>query len=158
MPPIRVFKFGGTSVGSADAVRAAAEIAKKFAPSLAVVVSASSGTTDLLLSAARAALARDREGFEGAANAFRSRHLRLVDELVADATESASLREVIEQSSRELFAMCESVGILRELSPRVEDAIVARGERAMAMIFAATLRQRGVPVSYVDAADVIVTE
>ena len=158
MSQIKVFKFGGTSVGSADAVRAAAEIAKQFAPSLAVVVSASSGTTDLLLSSARSALARDRGGFETAAKEFRARHLRLVDELVADAKESASLRTSIEHFSHELFAMCESIGILRELSPRVEDAIVARGERAMAMIFAATLRGRGVAVSYVDAAEVIVTE
>ena len=158
MSQIRVFKFGGTSVGSADAVRAAAEITKTYAPRVAVVVSASSGTTDLLLGAARAALARDREGFETAARGFRTRHLRLVDELVADAQAAASLRDAIEHSSRELYAMCESVGILRELSPRVEDAIVARGERAMAMIFAATLRQLGVAVSYVDAAEVIVTE
>lgn len=158
MPELRVFKFGGTSVGSADAVRAAVEIARRAAPSLAVVVSASSGTTDLLLRAARAALARDREGFETAAKEFRSRHLRLVDELVANAREAAALREAIEHSARELFAMCESVGILRELSPRVEDAIVARGERAMAMIFASAMRERGVAVSYVDATEIIVTE
>ncbi|MFA6958711.1 MAG: bifunctional aspartate kinase/homoserine dehydrogenase I [Thermoanaerobaculia bacterium] len=158
MSLLKVFKFGGTSVGSAEAVRAAVEISRRSAPRLAVVVSASSGTTDLLLRAARAALARDRAGFESAAKEFRSRHLRLVDELIADATEAASLRDAIDHSSRELFAMCESIGILRELSPRVEDAIAARGERAMAMIFAATLRERGLAVSYVDATEVIVTE
>ena len=55
------------------------------------MVSASSGTTDLLLGAARAALARDREGFETAARGFRTRHLRLVDELVADAAGAKAL-------------------------------------------------------------------
>ena len=50
-----VMKFGGTSVGSADALRQAAQIiqdARDEYPRLVVITSAMSGVTDLLLKSA----------------------------------------------------------------------------------------------------------
>ena len=56
-----VLKFGGTSMGSADAIKQVADIVKqklKDSPVL-VVVSAMSGTTDLLLNCGTKASATD---------------------------------------------------------------------------------------------------
>ena len=55
--------------------------------------------------------------------------------------------------------MCESVAVLRELTPRAQDALVARGERVLARIFAAVLaRARASTRRTSTPTDVIVTE
>lgn len=155
---IRILKFGGTSVGSAEAVRAATDIVAGLAPRVGVVVSASAGTTDLLIDAARSALDGNRERAEMLANEFEERHHRLVRELIVDSARANDLDAWIGHAAHELRAMCESISILRELTPRSQDAIVARGERAMARIFEAFLEQRGVKACYIDAADIIHAE
>src|SRR5204863_326122 len=91
MRPIDVYKFGGVAVGSAEALRiAAAHVGRALSPSgrvknpshIVVVVSAMNGVTDLLLGAARAALARNRDAFESAAAEFESRHVALAREVL----------------------------------------------------------------------------
>jgi aspartokinase/homoserine dehydrogenase 1 len=150
MPKIDVYKFGGVAVGSAEAIRIAAAHVKRAAPGVAVVVSAMNGVTDLLLAAANAALAGDRESIERAARDFEQRHVDVVKELL---DEPEALLEEIKTSAHELRSMCESIAVLRELTPRAQDALVARGERLNAKLFAAFLN-----AEYVDAVDIISTE
>ena len=59
-----IMKFGGTSMGSAERMRIAGQICADSARSrpVAIVVSAMSKVTDLLLSTLRAAEEGDREG------------------------------------------------------------------------------------------------
>ena len=75
MSDLLVMKFGGTSVGSAERMRVAARIAVEESRKrpVAVVVSAMSKITDLLLDAMRHAEAGDRAGMEAnLANAARA--------------------------------------------------------------------------------------
>ena len=140
---LEVYKFGGAAVGTAEAVRIAAEHVRRARSRLIVVVSAMQGITDLLLDSAHNPLRpRDKE--------FMRRHLDLVRELMP---KRKRLVREIEESARELRAMCESVAILRELTPRASDAIVARGERLMARIFASYIG-----AEYIDATELIVTD
>ena len=125
---------------------------------VACVVSAMSGVTDLLLAAARAALAGDRAAWEDAAARFEARHQEVVTALVASPARAAALSAEVTASTRELVAMCESVAVLRELTARAQDALVSRGERVLAKLFVAALAEAGVPAEYVDATDVIYTE
>jgi aspartokinase len=73
--PVRVFKFGGTSVGTAEALRTAAGHVEADASPLVVVVSAMAGITDLLLAGARAARDQDAERVADAIRELRDRHL-----------------------------------------------------------------------------------
>src|SRR5262249_54129817 len=68
------------------------------------------------------------------------------------------LGDEIDRSTRELEAVCESVLVLRELTPRTEDAIVARGERVSARLFAAVLAERRTRCAWIDATDLVFTE
>ncbi len=155
---VDVYKFGGVAVGSADAVRIAANHVARAPGRVVVVVSAMQGITDLLHGAARSALNRDRDAFTNAANEFESRHLELIRSLSSVRTgfsrsDRDRLKPVLTQireSSNELRAMCESVAVLHELTRRAEDAIVARGERLLARIFATFVQ-----ATYVDATEVI---
>ena len=155
MSKIDVYKFGGVAVGSAEAIGIAAAHVKRAAPRVAVVVSAMNGMTDLLLAASHAALRRDRDGWERAAGDFEQRHIEIVNTLI---TSSNALREEIANAARELKAMCESIAVLRELTPRAQDALVARGERLNARIFVACLAEQDIDAVYIDAVDIISTE
>jgi bifunctional aspartokinase / homoserine dehydrogenase 1 len=153
-----VFKFGGVAVGNAEAIRIALAHVRRAAPNVAVVVSAMNGVTDLLLDAGQAALRRDVVRCDEAAAEFESRHLALVAELIASKRRAEELRDVIREFAREMRSMMESVAVFDELTSRAQDALVARGERAVARIFAAAAEEIGIAAVYVDATDIIVTE
>jgi len=153
-----VFKFGGVAVGNAEAIRVALGHVRTAAPNVAVVVSAMNGVTDLLLDAGQAALRRDAARCESAASEFASRHLALVSELIASKRRAEELNEFVRHSVHEMRSMMESISVLEELTPRAQDALVARGERAVARIFAAAAEEIGIGAVYVDAAEIIHTE
>jgi aspartokinase/homoserine dehydrogenase 1 len=155
---IEVYKFGGVAVGTSAAVRTAAAHIGRAAGSLVVVVSAMNGVTDLLLTAARAALRHEEETWRPAAETFRTRHLDLVDELFVTDARAVLLRDEVERLTRQLVSMCESIEILHELTTRVQDAVVARGERLLARIVTEFLALQNVRAAFVDATDVIITE
>jgi aspartate kinase (monofunctional class) len=78
-------KFGGTSVGSAEAISQAADIVLKQAQEwdrLAVVVSAMSGVTDALTRGALSAESGDDQTYRAIVADLRVRHYRVVDELL----------------------------------------------------------------------------
>ena len=139
-----VFKFGGVAVGNAEAIRIAIAHVRRAAPNVAVVVSAMDGLTDLLLEAGQAALQRDNSLCEEIAAEFESRHIALVDGLIASKRRAEELREVIGESARELRAMMESIAVFEELTPRAQDALVALGERAVARVFASAAEEVGI--------------
>jgi aspartokinase len=155
MPKIEVYKFGGVAVGSADAIRTAAAHVKRAAPGVAVVVSAMNGVTDMLLAAANAALRRDRDACERAALEFEKRHTDVIEELLRSPK---ALLDELAASAHELRSMCESIAVLRELTPRAQDTLVARGEQLNARIFVALLNEQSIDAAYVDAVDIITTE
>lgn len=150
-----VYKFGGVAVGDAAAIRTAAGHVRRAAPNVAVVVSAMSGVTDLLLDAAQAALRGDKTRWEAAAAEFETKHAAVIDELLDSGKE---LKKLIADWAQEMRSMCESIAVLRELTPRAQDALVARGERAIAHILTALLAESGAAAAYVDGTDVIHTE
>src|SRR5207247_6223529 len=55
-------------------------------------------------------------------------------------------------------ALLEGVAIVRELSPRTHDAILANGELLATALIEVLLKERGVPVRFVDARKVIRTD
>ncbi|HVR37498.1 MAG TPA: aspartate kinase, partial [Thermoanaerobaculia bacterium] len=155
---IDIYKFGGVAVGSPDAIRTAAAHVKRVAPRVACVVSAMNGVTDMLLAAGQAALRGDRIAYITSAKQFEARHNDIITALFDHEARANSLREVVAESTHELRSMCDSIAVLRELTPRAQDALVARGERMLARIFTEVLAAQGVAASYVEATDIIITE
>ena len=154
----QVFKFGGVAVGSADAIRRAVVHVRGAAPNVAVVVSAMNGVTDLLLDAGQAALRGDRARCDAAVAEFESRHLDLIAELIRSRESAVRLTATIAAFAHEMRSMTESIAVLRELTTRTQDALVARGERAVAEVFTCALEESGTAAKYVDAVDIIHTE
>jgi aspartate kinase len=154
-------KFGGTSVGSAEAHTQAADIVLGQVGSwdrLAVVVSAMSGVTDALTRGALTAASGDSQTYRAIVAELRVGHYRVVDDLLARDGERAQLLATVDEYLDEFAAFCHSVHVLGEVTPRAMDAITSVGERINARIMAGLLRQRGAASEAVDATDLIVTD
>ena len=154
-----VTKFGGTSVGSAEAIRGLTAITARNRESwdqVVVVVSALSGVTDSLLRIVRTAQGGDAEGVRALYATLRERHHGVIEELLA--AERPAVLTDIDTLLDECAALCEGVRVLGELTPRTLDAIAGLGERMSARIVAATLREHGITATAIDATDLIVTD
>ncbi len=154
-----VMKFGGTSVGSAAAIEGLASITRDQLgrwSRVAVVVSAMSGVTDMLLNGARTAAGGDETAYQAIAGRLREKHGAALAELIGQGGE-AVVGAQIEQLIAEFELLCHSVRVLGEASARAIDAIGSLGERMSARLVAATLRARGIPAEAIDASEIVVT-
>ncbi|MCC6455197.1 MAG: aspartate kinase [Caldilineaceae bacterium] len=163
-----VMKFGGTSVGSVEAfAQVATIVADKMAeqtrttttrPGVAVVTSAMSGVTNMLIEAARRAAQGDEEFYQEIENSLRVKHQSVVGQFIDDGAERAALGRVFEQRLQEFSRLCSSITVLGELTNRGLDVVSGLGERLSAPLLAAVLRANGVPAEYVDATEIVVTD
>jgi aspartate kinase len=154
-------KFGGTSVGSVEAITQAADIVLEQAQAwdqVVVVVSAMSGVTDALTRGARTAASGDEQTFRTLVTELRARHYAVIDGLLPSNGERAQLLATVDEYLDEFAAFCRSVHILGEVTPRAMDAITSLGERINARVLAALLRQRGIQSEAVDATELIITD
>jgi aspartate kinase len=147
-------KFGGTSMGSAERIRAAAALvlAQHEARPVAVVVSAMSKVTDLLLDTMKHAEAGDETGLSRNIDALRSRHLETARLLEIDA--ALAIEDLIAEFERIIHGM----QLLGDRPARSVDEAVAIGERLSTVLLSAYLEKSGFPAEAVNAAEVIVTD
>lgn len=150
-----IMKFGGSSLANAQRMRAAADLvvaAVERQP--CVVLSAMADTTDALLAAARAAEGGDETATELAVDAF--------ELAIATANEAlddpAAVQALLESLRDEVQVLLRGITLLRELTPRTSDAIVAHGERTATTLFTAILAERGLAALELDAREVVRTD
>jgi aspartokinase/homoserine dehydrogenase 1 len=156
-----VMKFGGTSVGSVAALQQVISIVKKArgkGEEVVVVVSAMNRITDLLLSSARRAETGDVETGRRAHQDMLARHTEVVETLLAGSRWHDSVLAEINELLDEFDALCHSISVLGELTPRALDVIAGMGERMSARQVAAILDHHGVQAQAVDATQLIVTD
>ena len=145
-----VWKFGGVSLADGRAMRDAIDRIQKHHGPLAVVASALAGVTDLLLAGADAASRGGRDEAVKAAATLKRKHDEVAAHLLKGRRLTQSLA-MIDESAREYAAICGAIAVLGHLTPRVRDAVVARGERLSAQLLAAALESEGGNVAYIDA-------
>lgn len=158
-----VMKFGGTSVGSAEAMRQTAELILNSREQYGdvVVVASAMGTkpvkvTDLLLNGAHAALAGDQL-YKQTAMGLREVHRAAILEL-ASPDEVESLIAENEAFVERYEDLCSAVRVLGELSPRALDSIGGMGEQMSVRVLAAHLRALGHDAVAIDATELIETD
>jgi aspartokinase/homoserine dehydrogenase 1 len=155
-----VMKFGGTSLGNGEAINRAVDIViqtLKDKGQVVVVVSAMSGVTDTLLSAATSAAQGDAEIFRRARWRLSDRHRLAITEVLSYEEVRLQLMEEIEALLTDFESLCRSIHIMGELTARGSDAVASLGERLTARILAAALRDRGERATTVEATEAIVT-
>jgi aspartokinase/homoserine dehydrogenase 1 len=160
-----VMKFGGTSVGSAQAMRETAVLiqsTQKAWGQLVVVASAMGSkptkVTDLLLKGAHTAAAGDGETYQVVAEQLHQIHHAAIDGLLEPENERQAILEENRRFLDRYSALCQAVWVLGELSPRALDTISGMGEQMSVRILAAYLRQSGIRAEAIDATELIVTD
>ncbi len=156
-----VMKFGGTSVGSVEAMTQVIDIVRqgrKDWPRLVVVASALNGVTNLLLDSANRAALGNREAYLPAVQELRARHFQLIQTLITDPARGALIEKEIEEIIEDFASRCQAISILNEATPRAMDAIVGKGERMSVRVLAGVLESAGIPAEAVDATHLIVTD
>lgn len=152
-------KFGGTSMGSAERIRVAARLtAEQHAQRpVAIVVSAMSKVTDLLLDTLQKAAAGEEAAIEENLRALTDRHIQTCRELLPEDRQTAAQAELYGLIA-EFARIARGMLLLRERPPRSVDEAVATGERLSAYLIAEFLRTQGVAAQAVNAAQVIATD
>lgn len=155
-----VMKFGGTSMGDAEAIARTAGIIQQNLEKgyeVVVVVSAMSGVTNLLTNAAHSAASGDDLTFRQIKHQLLSRHHQVAAQCIKDRHRQRELLDQIESRLGEFEDLCQSVYILGELTARGMDAVASLGERLTVRILAALLADQGTSAQAIDATELIVT-
>ena len=151
---MKVLKFGGTSVGSAERLRRVVEIVRQAAQSYRVVVvtSAASGVTNTLV----AALAAMRQGTilpETLAEGLWARYHVLATGVLRPETVPL-YEDILQAWSREI----ERLAATTPVTPALADQVLALGERLAAPLLALALRDAGLCAVPQDAVALIRTD
>lgn len=157
-PPVHVFKFGGTSVGTPERIQNVVRLVldEPADARRVVVVSALGGVTDRLLQAIDEALQRT-EQHRAILEELRKRHAAAVQALVGPEEQEALLVHLAARW-RELGELLDGVYLLRECTRRTRDAVIGMGERVSAPIVAAAFRTAGASAVAIEATDLIRTD
>jgi bifunctional aspartokinase / homoserine dehydrogenase 1 len=156
--PLEVHKFGGASLADPAAVRHAVAILQNGRSPRVVVVSAMAGVTDLLLEAATRSRAGDLLAAARVVQALRERHHAAAKALASPGAVRNELLAFIDAQLTELETIAKGLSILRELTTRTSDFVVARGERLSARLVSAAMQSAAIKTRYVDAAEVVRTD
>ena len=152
-------KFGGTSMGSAERIRASARLAAEQHAQrpVAIVVSAMSKVTDLLLDTLRKAEAGDQADLEANLRLLSARHVECCGMLLPQQRQPAALAAV-EALIQEFTRIAKGILMLGERPPRSVDEAMAIGERLSALLMAEYLESQNIRASAVNAAQVVATD
>jgi aspartate kinase len=140
--PMIVMKFGGTSVGSAAAIRQVLEIVRaRREQRPIVVVSAHAGVTDALVDLAE----RAPKG-RADSRAIEQRHREILAELGLPA-------ELLDPLLKDLRDLVRGIRLVGEATPRSRDLLLSFGERCSARTVAAYFSTQGMPSRAFDAGE-----
>lgn len=156
-----VMKFGGTSVGNAERIAQAADLAVKSAQAghqVVVVTSAMSGVTNKLIAAAQNAV---NHGYwhKTVSDELYEPHRQALHLLMPnDATRRREALEILRQRIERFETLCKGLTMVRELTPRTLDAISGLGEMLCAPILSGAIAERGFASRSIEATELIVTD
>ncbi|MEX2601002.1 MAG: bifunctional aspartate kinase/homoserine dehydrogenase I [Balneolaceae bacterium] len=155
---MRVLKFGGSSVGTPDAIRKVIDIIqqKRQQGPVTVVVSAFRGVTDLLFRAAKEA-SGGSDQYQDVIRELEKRHVDTIKDLLRVQTRSEALTR-FKMTLNELEDILHGVSLTREITARTSDFVMGFGERFSAGILAHCLSESGMDAEFVDARELIVTD
>lgn len=150
-------KFGGTSVGDAQAIeRVAAIVRGRLAQHPIVVVSAMARVTDQLLKMARSAGEGDRKAALTLARELRERHYNTAGELLGTAL-FTQFHSDLGNEFEELEELLRGISAVGELTPRTTDHVASFGEVLSSKLVTAAFSAHGIDACLVDSRTCIVT-
>lgn len=146
--PLVVAKFGGTSVANFDAMNHSADVVLADPSVRLVVLSASAGVTNLLVSLA--------EGLEAGERFVKLDALRKIQfDILERLTQPNIIREEIERLLENITTLAEAASLAN--SPALTDELVSHGELMSTLLFVEILRERRIQAQWFDVRKVMRT-
>ena len=135
---MKVLKFGGTSVGSANSILSVKKIVEAIDEPVIVVVSAFGGITDSLLNMSALASKGDKS-YKKEFSGMVERHLSVISGVVPKSKQASVTKQVMETLD-ELENIYRGVFLIKDLSAKTSDTIVSYGERISSFILSNVIR------------------
>ncbi|TYP96400.1 aspartate kinase [Sphingobacterium allocomposti] len=155
---MKVLKFGGTSVGTAESIRAVLDIVKRSYDAgerPLVVLSAMSGVTNLLTR--MAVHAAERIPFEDDLKFLENRHFDVVRGLIAVKYQNPVFTK-LKLMLNELEEILQGISALKELSLQSQDLVVSFGERLSNYMVSKIMEQYIPTAEFIDASHYVKTD
>lgn len=155
---MKVFKFGGTSVGSPQTIQSVIRVVKKALEDnrIGVVVSAFGGVTDQLLDAGKKA-ERGDEQYKEILSALEKRHIDAVKELI-DVKRQSSVVARVKMFFNELGDILHGIFLVKELSLKTLDYVMSFGERISSYIITESFKNQRIEATLGDSAALVRTD
>ena len=159
---MRVMKFGGASVSTPANVQNIATIALEMHEQgpIVIVTSAMGKNTNALEALARYAEAGNEEATWQQFKKIKQFHVDMMDQLLgkSEPEEDLPLRRKTHQFFEELDRLIRGIILLGDFPRRISDRIMAFGELLSTSIVAEVLSQKGLPIEWLDAREMIKTD
>ncbi len=155
---MKILKFGGTSVGSVESIKAVLGIVKKSyeaGEQPLVVLSAMSGVTNLLTKMAEDA--SQGKPFQDDLKDLEEKHFDVVKKLIAVKFQNPVLTR-LKLLMNELEDLLQGVASLKELSYQSKDLIISYGERCSNYLVAKIMEQEIPVAEYINASYYVKTD
>lgn len=155
---MKVLKFGGTSVGSVESIKAVLGIVKKSyedGEKPLVVLSAMSGVTNLLTQMAENAA--ERAPFDENLKVLEERHFEVVRKLIAVKYQNPVFTK-LKLMLNDLDDILQGISALRELSLQSKDLVVSFGERLSNYMLSKIMEQYIAQTEFIDASHYMKTD
>lgn len=158
--PLRVMKFGGTSVGDASCIARVIEIIRHawLESDLVIVVSAMGGVTNKLIDAASQSEAGNYAQAAGILEELGTQHELASRALISTPSGLDRIRRQRQAILEQGHDLCRQTSLSRQLTSRIRDAVSSVGERLSAPLVAEALTERGVLSEAIEATEILVTD
>ncbi|HMM12391.1 MAG TPA: bifunctional aspartate kinase/homoserine dehydrogenase I [Bacteroidales bacterium] len=153
---MKVLKFGGTSVGSVEAIRKLTKIVSEGVSNgdqPLVVCSAMAGVTNELIDLAT--LARDQHNYTAGFQQLVSKHMDASESLLNNGQ---SLRAEMMAYFARLENLLSGIGAVGELSARTLDLVMSFGEQLSCKLVAECLSEAGMKAEYTDSRQLLISD
>ncbi|HNZ72461.1 MAG TPA: aspartate kinase [Prolixibacteraceae bacterium] len=145
---MKVYKFGGTSVGSPENMRSVMEIITADGEPKIVVLSAMSGTTNSLVEISNKLYAGDKQAAKALIDTLKQKYDKVVDELYTTLEFKSKGQEVISEHFSTLYDQVE--GTFTEVK---EQIILAQGELISTALVTYLLQENGIKTALLPSLD-----
>src|SRR5690606_35464740 len=155
---MKVLKFGGSSVASADSIQSVLQIVKSSyqnGEQPLVVLSAMAGVTNTL--GDMATDAAEGRSFSDALKTLQENHFAVVKQLIAVKFQNPVLTQ-LKLLLNELEDLLHGIAALRELSLQSKDLVLSYGERLCSYLVSKVMEQEIAESEYIDASHYVKTD
>jgi bifunctional aspartokinase / homoserine dehydrogenase 1 len=153
---MKVLKFGGTSVGSAESIRKVVEIIRGQDEPLVAVFSALSGITNMLTECLELAAGKN-ERYLSVLNDIEKRHLEVAAQLLNPENDIRVTGKITELKAR-LTDILGGISNIGEITLRSTDLVLGFGEQMSLLIISAVMNENFLNVRHLDARNIIYTK